>query len=123
MILQIDNLVIPPTLSGNAETFNADSSRRTVGGRLITKTSSFEKWRATLNYEGRSIPLDLQRSLYVKCREMRSVSRPVVLVSPYNGQIYTIDMKCTQPLPPKVTMHINGNPLFYTNIGAVFEEV
>lgn len=123
MIFQIDDLVIPPTLSGNAEKFNADNQRRTTGGRLITKISLFEKWRATLNYEGRSVPLSLQRALYEKCRDMRYVARPVTFVSPYDGHTYTVNMKCTQPLPPKVTLQDRGNPLFYTNIGAVFEEV
>lgn len=123
MIKQIDTLVIPPTLSGNVEPFNADSRRRTTGGRLITKMSLFEKWRATLNYENRSVSLDFQHALYAKCQEMRRTALPVTFISPRDGQAYTVNMKCTQPLPAKVTMQRQGMPLYYTNIGAVFEEV
>ena len=123
MILQIDTLMIPNTLSGNAEMFNADSRRRTVSGRLITKMSTFEKWRATLFYEGRAIPQDFMKELYRKCREMRRTALPVTFISPYDFMTYTVMMRCTEPFPPKLMHIVNSRPQFYSNCGAVFEEV
>ena len=123
MILSIDNLTIPETLSGNAELFNTDSLRRTVSMRLIRKSSSAEKWRVTLDYEGRAILPALRLDLYAKCREMRGTPKPVTFISPFDGETYAVTMLCVKPFPPKL-IHISQSvPYFYANCGAVFEEI
>jgi len=122
MIISIGGLVIPETLSGNVEQFNKDSRRRTVSERLIIKLSPKQVWRATLNYEGRAIPSEYRVDLYNKCRAMRNVAEPVVFVSPYDGLIYSVDMFCTEPFPPKLVHIVNNIPVAYASCGAVFEE-
>ena len=122
MILKIDDLIIPETLSGNIERFNADIDVRTVSMRLIRKMSINEKWRATLNYEGRTMPIEYLRALYAKCKDMRKNPKPVTFISPYDSLQYTVSMFCTQPFPPKLLHIYQGTPMWYSNIGAVFEE-
>ena len=123
MIRQIDDLIIPETISGNAELFNADKLQRTVSMRLVRKSSMAEKWRVTLNYEGRAIFPELRLALYNKCRTMRGTAGSVTFVSPYDGITYTVQMLCTQPFPPKMLSIYEGSPFFYSNCGAAFEEV
>ena len=123
MILTIDNLVIPETLSGNAQLFNTDKLQRTVSMRLIRKSSLSEKWRVNLFYEGRAIFPEFRKNIYDKCREMRGTPKTVTFISPYDGLTYSVSMLCTQPFPPKLIYVRNGSPTFYANCGAVFEEV
>lgn len=123
VIKSIGGLEIPPTLSGNAEKFNADSTRRTVSMRMITKFSPTEKWRVTLDYEDRAITLDSQRKLYAKINSMRKSPEIIVFEDPETGDVLYLKMRTTQSFSPRITTHNRNKPTLYTNAGAVFEEI
>jgi hypothetical protein len=123
VIVSIGGLQIPDTLSGNVESFNADSRRRAISGKLISKLAPWEKWRATLNYEGRAVLREFRIALYTQARSMRSAAAPVTFVSPEDGATYVVDMLCIQRFPAKVASILDHTPEFFTGCGAVFEEV
>jgi hypothetical protein len=123
MIKQIDNLKLPPSLSGSTELFNRDTQRRTVSGRLITKLDTTEKWRVTVSFDAVSLSLPFQAEFYNKCLEMRLQAKQIIFVSPYDGAEKTITAKCIGKSIPSPTNLYGGKPQFYTKIGAVFEEV
>lgn len=124
MIISIDDLKIPTTLSCSVEKFNHDKINRAASGRMIKKTSPTEKWRATLSYGNKTVPREFQYALYNKCQIMRKKKLPVTLISEYDGITYTVDMLCVNALPPKVlAFDENDIPRWSGNIGATFEEV
>jgi len=121
MILSIDDLEIPKTISGNAEQFTNDYRNRTVSMRMIIKSAMAKRWRMTLNYEGRAIFPEYRKALYEKCIEMRKTPADVTFISPYDGLIYTVRMFCIQPFPPRL-VH-TAMPEMLSHCGAIFEEV
>lgn len=123
MVLQIDDLKLPPSISGSAELFNRDSQKRTVSGRLITKLDTSEKWRLTVSYEESALTLDFQARFYAKCLEMRSGALPVTFISPYDGEEYTVTAKCVSRAAPSAFSLFKRRPEYYIKAGAVFEEV
>lgn len=123
VIKSIGELNIPPTLSGNAEIFNSDSIRRTVSMRMIKKISSVQKWRVTLNYEGRAINPEYQHKLYDKINSMRTIPETIIFENPQTGEIVSAKMLYTEAFSPIIVSHDNTNPKFYSNSGAVFEEI
>lgn len=124
MIRNIDDLIVPATLSSVAEKFNQDKVNRTVSMRQIRKLSPNEKWRITLNYGTATVPKEFQLALYEKCKYMRRYELPITFVNPYTFEEVTAYMTCTSSLPPKVLYYDeNDNPKFYGNVGATFEEV
>lgn len=123
MIVSIDGLKMPPSLMGGAELFNSDSQRRTASQRLITKLSSSEKWRITVEYDTDMMTVGLQAEFYRKCIEMRTKSAVVTFISPYDGSEYTITAKCISRTSPEAVYMYKQKPMLYRKIGAVFEEV
>lgn len=123
MILQIDDLKLPPSLSGSAELINRDAQRQTVSGRLITKYDAAEKWKLTLSFEAVALSLEYQKALYEKCALMRRAARTVTFVSPYTGEIISIQAKCIGRATPEAMGLYRRRPQLYRKTGAVFQEV
>lgn len=123
MIKEIDGLKLPPSISGGAELFNRDFQKRTVSGRLITKLDSTEKWRVTFSFDIASLALSFQAQFYAKCLVMRSTSKSITFVSPYDGTEKTITVKCVSRAMPQALNIYQSKPQLYGGVGAVFEEV
>lgn len=115
--------MLPPSITGTAELFNRDTTKRTVSGRLITKLDPIQKWRVTVSYDDVSLSLDYQAQFYSKCLDMRMHARPVVFISPYDGSEITITAKCISRNVPSAVNLYKRAPQFYKGAGAVFEEV
>ena len=123
MVLQIDNLKLPPSITGAAELFNRDTQRRTVSGRLIAKLDPVQKWRVTVAFDSYALDTAYQAQFYAKCLDMRRNSRAVTFISPYDGSMVTISAKCISRNIPSAFNLSGRKPEYYTGAGAVFEEV
>lgn len=123
MVKSIDGLLMPPHISGTAELFNRDNTRRTVSGRLITKLDPVQKWRVIVSFDDDVLSRELQAQFYAKCLSMRAASAPIVFVSPYDGADITITARCVGRNTPKIVNLYKRSPQFYNGAGAVFEQV
>ena len=123
MIKQIDTLLLPPSITGAAELFNADTQKRTVSRRLITKLDPVEKWRVTVSFETFSLSLAFQSEFYAKCLEMRATAKTITFISPYDGTEKTITAKLVSRTTPSPVNLYKGVPQIYKRVGAVFEEI
>jgi hypothetical protein len=123
MILQIDDLKLPPSIDETPYLTNRDTQRQTVSGRLITKLDPSEKWVVPVSFETDTLSPEFQAQFYSKCLEMRTEAKQVIFISPYSGEETTITAKCTSRNTPQgINIH-QRRPQYYSKIGATFQEV
>lgn len=123
MVLQIDDLKLPPSLGGTAERINRDTQRQTVSGRLITKLDAVEKWKLTVSFQDIALASAYHAAFYEKCALMRKEARPVTFISPYDGLEKTVQCKCIERVSPEGVKLYQRRPWLYRGAGAVFQEV
>lgn len=123
MVLQIDDLKLPPSLGGTAELINRDTQRQTVSGRLITKLDPVEKWKLTVSFEAIALASAYHAAFYDKCALMRKEAKPVTFISPYDGQEKTVQCKCIERVSPEAVKLYQRRPWLYRGAGAVFQEI
>lgn len=123
MVLQIDDLKLPPSLGGTAELINRDTQRQTVSGRLITKLDPVEKWKLTVSFEAIALARAYHAAFYDKCALMRKEAKPVTFISPYDGQEKTVQCKCIERVSPEAVKLYQRRPWLYRGAGAVFQEI
>lgn len=122
MVLQIDDLKLPPSITGAAELFNRDTQRRTVSGRLITKLDPAQKWRVSVSFDA-ALDTEYQAAFYAKCLDMRRNARQISFISPYDGTVVAVAAKCISRSVPSAFSLFKRKPEYYTGAGAVFEQV
>lgn len=123
MVLQIDDLKLPPSLEGSEELINRDTQRQTVSGRLITKLDPVEKWKITISFDSIVLIGGYQGLFYAKCALMRREAKPVTFLSPYDGLETTALCKCIERATPEAIRLYQRRPWLYRGVGAVFQEV
>lgn len=122
MILTINNLKLPALTSSTSELINDVVTKRTVSGRLITKTA-YSKWRVNVNFDAVAMSLSFQADFYRLCTLAKSTPVTITLVSPYDNQVKRISAKCISLNLPNIASLNNRRPSLYTQAGAVFEEI
>ena len=123
MVLQIDDLKLPPSLEGSAELINRDTQRQTVSGRLITKLDPIEKWKITISFDSIVLADGYRGLFYSRCALMRREARLITFVSPYDGLEATAWCKCIDRATPEALHLYQRRPWLYRGAGAVFQEV
>lgn len=123
MILNINGLLLPPSIDGKAELTADDTTRRTVSGRLITKLAATEKWRITVAFGDDALTENYMADFYDMCAAMRTHAGQIHFVSPYDGTEKLITAKCVERTLPRAVNICRGAVQYYTGAGAVFEEV
>lgn len=123
MILTVGGLALPASEQSKAEYIQPTTSKRAIDGTLITK-HLYDKWRLTYAVpDASSLELDYQAELYgiLIASQVNAVS--VTFISPYDQLEHTITARCTELVTPDVSVLLAWQPIGYSGVSFVMEEV